>query len=32
MMHTFPPYAEGEVTFDPRPGHDGRPVAEEEYA
>ena len=32
MMRMSPPYAGGEVTFDPRHGHDGVPVEEEEYA
>ena len=32
MMRTFPPCAGGEDTFDPRHGHDGRPIEEEEYA
>ena len=32
MMRTLPPQLAGEDMFDPRHGHDGRPVEEEEYA
>jgi hypothetical protein len=32
MMPTLPPQAAGNDTFDPRHGHDGLPVEEEEYA
>ena len=32
MMRMFPPYAGGEDTFDPRQGHKGLPIEEEEYA
>lgn len=32
MMRMYPSYARGVDTFDPRLGHDGRPVEEEEYA
>ena len=31
-MRMFPPVRGGEVTFDPRLGHVGQPVEEEEYA
>ncbi len=31
MMRTGPPYAEGEERFDPRHGHNGLPIEEEEY-
>ena len=31
MMRMFP-RRWGEVMFDPRHGHDGRPIEEEEYA
>lgn len=31
MMRTFRPFAAGEDMFDPRHGHDGLPVEEEEY-
>ena len=30
-MRMYPPPAGGEDTFDPRHGHDGVPVEEEEY-
>jgi hypothetical protein len=32
MMRMYPPYAGGADKFDPRLGHVGRPVEEEEYA
>jgi hypothetical protein len=32
MMRTLPPQPAGENTFDPRHGHDGLPVEEEEFA
>jgi len=31
-MRIYPPCAGGEETFDPRRGHDGPPVEEEDYA
>lgn len=32
MMRRLPPYTGGEDMFDPRHGHDGLPIEEEEYA
>ena len=32
MMRTLPPRLASEDMFDPRHGHDGLPVEEEEYA
>ena len=32
MMRTLPPKLAGKDMFDPRHGHDGLPVEEEEYA
>jgi hypothetical protein len=32
MMRTLPPQVAGKDMFDPRHGHDGLPIEEEEYA